>query len=274
MLPFDIHTHTIASGHGTTDTVADMAREAASRGLSTLGISDHGPATIGAASLSYFRSLTNSPRTRFGIRLLYGAEANILEGGLLDIPDDVLKGLDFCIASMHRPPRGSYKFGSEYHQIFPRAVVPSANPQNPSGAYAKENRPGTTGTVEENTADYIRAMQNPYVRILGHCDNTQFPVDYERIADAAAKYGTIVEVNNASLTPGGYHQVPGVSTRENYRALLSLCLARRIPILLSSDTHGRQGIGQAKEAESLARELSYPEELIVNLHPEEYFPAE
>ena len=54
MLTFDIHTHTIASGHGTRDTISDMAKEAAARGLSTLGISDHSPATPGAASLSYF----------------------------------------------------------------------------------------------------------------------------------------------------------------------------------------------------------------------------
>ena len=257
MLTFDIHTHTIASGHGTRDTISDMAKEAAARGLSTLGFSDHGPATPGAASLSYFRSLPKAPRTRFGIRLLYGAEANILEGGLLDIPDDVLKDLDFCIVSMHRPPRGVYT-GPGGNQSFP-------------DAWQIKNRPGTCGTVEENTMDYIRAMQNPYARILGHCDNTQFPVDYVRIADAAAENHMIVEVNNASLTPGGYHQLPGISTRENYKELLSLCQKRRIPVLLSSDTHGRQGIGCADCAERLVRELSYPEGLIVNMHPEEFF---
>ncbi|MBR1814366.1 MAG: PHP domain-containing protein [Lachnospiraceae bacterium] len=270
MLTFDIHTHTIASGHGTRDTISDMAKEAAARGLSTLGISDHSPATPGAASLSYFRSLPKAPQTRFGIRLLYGAEANILEGGLLDIPDDVLKDLDFCIVSMHRPPRGNYPRRSEEPVSLPR-IVPASDTGYPFFVWAKENRPGTCGTVEENTMDYIRAMQNPHVHILGHCDNTQFPVDYVRIADAAAENHMIVEVNNASLTPGGYHQLPGISTRENYKELLSLCQKRRIPVLISSDTHGRQGIGRADYAEQIVRELSYPEELIVNMHPEEFF---
>ena len=44
---FDIHTHTIASGHASTATITDMAKAAASRNLKLLGISDHGPATLG-----------------------------------------------------------------------------------------------------------------------------------------------------------------------------------------------------------------------------------
>ena len=37
---FDIHTHTIASGHASTATITDMAKAAASRNLKLLGISD------------------------------------------------------------------------------------------------------------------------------------------------------------------------------------------------------------------------------------------
>ena len=39
-MQFDIHTHTIASGHGTSCTIADMAKSAAANGLSLVGISD------------------------------------------------------------------------------------------------------------------------------------------------------------------------------------------------------------------------------------------
>ena len=48
----DIHTHCISSGHGSRDTVTDMAREAAGRGLKILGISDHGPKEPEAAPTS------------------------------------------------------------------------------------------------------------------------------------------------------------------------------------------------------------------------------
>ena len=49
---FDIHTHTIASGHASTATITDMAKAAVSRNLRLLGLSDHGPATLGGGSPS------------------------------------------------------------------------------------------------------------------------------------------------------------------------------------------------------------------------------
>lgn len=39
----DMHTHSIASGHGTECTITNMARAAAGKGLRLLGITDHGP---------------------------------------------------------------------------------------------------------------------------------------------------------------------------------------------------------------------------------------
>ena len=75
----DIHTHSIASGHGTTCTISDMAKAASQKGLKLLGITDHGPATLAAGTSSYFRSLIYSPRKRFEVELLYGIELNILD---------------------------------------------------------------------------------------------------------------------------------------------------------------------------------------------------
>ena len=75
----DMHTHSIASGHGTSCTISDMAKSASRKGLKLLGITDHGPATLAAGTASYFRSLTYSPRKRFNVELLYGIELNILD---------------------------------------------------------------------------------------------------------------------------------------------------------------------------------------------------
>ena len=47
----DIHTHSIASGHGTTCTISDMAKAASKKGLKLLGISDHGPGTLASGTL-------------------------------------------------------------------------------------------------------------------------------------------------------------------------------------------------------------------------------
>ena len=98
----DIHTHSIASGHGTTCTISDMAKAASRKGLKLLGITDHGPGTLAAGTSSYFRSLTYAPKKRFGIELLFGVELNILDiDGHLDLNDELLGELDYAIASMH-----------------------------------------------------------------------------------------------------------------------------------------------------------------------------
>ena len=53
----DLHTHSLSSGHGSNDTITDMAKAAAKSGIQILGISEHGPATAGSVKPSYFRSL-------------------------------------------------------------------------------------------------------------------------------------------------------------------------------------------------------------------------
>lgn len=220
----DMHTHSIASGHGTSCTISDMAKAAAQKGLKLLGITDHGPGTLAAGTASYFRSLTFSPRKRFGLELLYGVELNILDKeGHLDLDEELLSGLDYAIVSMHAQ---NYK----------------------------------SRTCEENTSAYIHAIKNPHVKILGHCDNPQFPVDYEALAKAAAQQNVIFEINEASLAPYGYRG----DTRANNREILRCCLKYRIPILLSSDSHGAEHIGDFTFASEFVHEARFPEILILN----------
>lgn len=218
----DLHTHTCASGHGTRDSITDLAREAKRRSMETLGISDHGPASAGSAGLSYFRSLFLCERNRFGVTLRYGAEANILDAqGNLDIPDDILEKLDYCIISMHRPVYVS-------------------------------------GSVAENTRAYIRAMRHPKVKIIGHCDDSRFPVDYPELVRAALSVDVLPELNNVSLLPGSYRR----DCRENAARLLQACEALSCPILLSSDSHGREHIGDMTEALMLVQERHFPMSLL------------
>ena len=159
-----------------------------------------------------------------GIRMLYGAEVSILDNhGKLDLEDEILKHLDYVIASLHRPAK----------------------------------RPGSE---EENTRSYIEAMKNPYVRIIGHCDDVKFPVDYLALVEAAMEYHVILELNDSSLRPDGYRG----DTRFNDMMLLNLCKHFHYPILLSSDSHGTGHIGNFDHAMELIRIAEFPEELILN----------
>jgi len=231
----DLHTHTIASGHGTNQTITDLARKARERRMGVLGISDHGPATPASCKEAYFNSLKQAPRYRFGVRILYGIEVNILdEQGKVDVSDKTLKGLDYAIAGIHIPTFHTRNYDDK---------------------------------VRFNTEAYIHAMENPYIKIIGHPDDARFPVDALKLAEAAAKYHVILEINDSSLSPEGYRG----NTRSNMKRLLTFCLKLRQPVLLSSDSHGSGRIGEVPYALELVKELSYPRELILNYQPAESF---
>nr|WP_294494543.1 phosphatase [uncultured Mediterraneibacter sp.] len=220
----DIHTHTIASGHGSCATITDMVKAAKARNLRMLGISDHGPATLGGGRISYFRNLKYAQRERLGIKMLYGAEANIIShGGHLDLGDDILKDLDYVIASMHQP-----------------TVKP--------------------GSVEENTEAYIRAMKNPYVSVIGHCDDANFPVDPFRLFAAAMENHVLLEINNSSLSPEGYRG----DAKYTDLILLNLSAHFDYPVLFSSDSHGTSHVGDFTYASDAAALAKVPRSLILN----------
>jgi len=223
-MEFDLHLHTIASGHATRCTITDMSKKAAERSLKLIGISDHGPASNVSARPSYFQSLANAPRRRCDIEVLYGAELNILDfEGNVDLSDDILSRLDYAIISMHLP-------------IF---------------------RPGT---VNQNTLAYIKAMDHPRVRFIGHPDDSRFPVDYEELIKAAAAKNVLLEINNNSLSPDGYRG----NSKPNLIQILELCLKYQSPLLLSSDSHGNDHIGDFQYALTLIHEIGFPEHLILN----------
>lgn len=253
MIPIDLHTHSIASGHGTTHTITNLAKAASQKGMNVLGISDHGPATPGSCKESYFRSLKTAPRNREGIQLLYGIEANILTPeGNLDISDTILADLDYVIASLHIQSFSPMEVTTDVKFSYSATSTPVTD---------------TSTSILYNTNAYINAMANPYVRILGHPDDTHFPVDTISLIQAAADYHVILEVNEASLIPEGYRG----DTRANLYALLRQCLNYRLPILLSSDSHGALGIGVTYYSERFLKELNYPKELILNYQPIETF---
>ena len=223
----DIHTHSIASGHGSLDTITDMARAAAAASLNILGISDHGPATPGSGNSSYFRNLRLADRRRFGVTLLYGVELNILnEDGDVDLDDALIGTLDYALISMHPD---TFRFGN----------------------------------AASNTQAYINAMRHPGVRFLGHPDDGRFPVDYERLLSVAKECHVFPELNNASLMPQAFRK----DGLHNSIEILAICKKLRLPILLSSDSHGTSHLGDMRYILPLLEECDFPAELVINSNP-------
>lgn len=220
----DTHTHTLASGHAY-NTIREMAQTALEKGLEGLAITEHAPEMPGSCCLYYFQNLRVIPRQRYGIPLLLGTELNIMdEHGRVDLPISTIKSLDIAVASIHPPCYG-------------------------------ENR-----GKEFNTAAYVNAMQKDYIDIIGHPDDGRFPVDYDLLAKTAKETGTLLEINNSSLSPGGYR----INTQENALEILRYCKKYGTMITLGSDAHIDIDIANTKYSSKIIEMANFPEELIAN----------
>ena len=220
----DTHAHTLASGHAY-NTIREMAKAAADKGLEAIALTDHAPDMPGSCHLFYFQNLRVVPRNQCGVKLFLGTEANILdENGSVDLPDSVLAEMDLVIASSHPPCD--------------------------KGAQTKM----------DITNAYLAAMENPHIDIIGHPDDGRFMVDYEAIVKKAKETHTLLELNNSSLRPGGFR----VNTRENDLEMLRLCKKYEVPISIGSDAHVDVDLAGFDLAMEVLKECEFPEELVVN----------
>jgi DNA polymerase (family 10) len=174
----DLHCHTTASDG--VATIEQMAEAAIERGYEFLAITDHSKSQVVANGLSAERLLKHADAIRRvgaklkGITLLAGCEVDILADGHLDYDDDVLKELDFIVASPHT-------------------------------ALKQE----TTKCTDR----LLRAIENPYVNVIGHPTGRLInareglPLDFERIFQACVKTGTALEIN------AGYPRLDLTDTR-------------------------------------------------------------
>jgi len=225
----DLHTHTLVSGHAYSS-LEENIQAAKEKGLTYLGTSEHGPKMPGSPHIFYFQNMRVIPRELKGIRLLRGVEANILDSkGTIDMTPETLKFIDYVIASMH---------------------IPTIKP----------------ASMEANTKAIIEAMKNPKVVIIGHPDDTRYPLDYEKLVKAAKKYKVMLEINNSSLNPQGFRQ----NAQKNVETMLSLCKEENIPVILGSDAHISADIGNYKYILPILDRISFPNDLIMNAYPEKF----
>lgn len=224
---FDLHTHTISSGHAFS-TLKENIERAAEKGLIALGTSDHAMSMPGTAGLIFFMNNKAIREQVMGVKILRGIEANILNyEGEIDIPQELYPRLDYIIASLHSPCIKS-------------------------------------GTSQENTAALIGAMKNPYVKMIGHPDDSRYPVDYEQLTDAARDYHIALELNNSSYSPASGRK----NAHENDVAILNLCKKKGVSIILGSDAHIYYDVGNFEACEKVLKETNFPEELIINCNME------
>ncbi len=219
---FDLHTHTTASGHAFS-TLKENIDAAGQAGLCALGISDHSAGMPGGPPESFFENMRVIPREINGIRILRGMEANIIDyAGSVD-GGSVIESLDYVIASLHPP-----------------CLCP--------------------GTEEENTQAVIGALRNPFVKIIGHPEDRRFPKNYERIAEAAAACGKVLEINDSSLRPGSSR----AAAPEDMLELIRAAQKYGTFLVMGSDAHICWDVGRMDRAQEVLERSGFPIDHILN----------
>jgi DNA polymerase (family X) len=219
----DLHCHTTTSdGKQTAEEMALAARE---NGMEYLAITDHS-ATHGfgdhvtedrlRARIDEIRALNERLD---GFELLIGTETNILPDGSPDYPDELLAELDWVIASVHT------SFG------MPR---------------------------KEMTARMVAAVEHPLVDALGHPTGRKiekrraYEVDMERVIEAAARAGTMIEIN-------------GSPDRRDLNDVHARAAAEAgVRILVNSDAHSTLEFSQLRYGIATARRAWLTAEHVAN----------
>ena len=223
----DLHCHTTLSDGR--NSLEEMAAAARARGYAYLAITDHS-ASHGfgndvsakrlAKRIEEIRAWNESaPR---GFRLLAGSEVNIGIDGSPDYPDELLAELDWVICSVHT------SFAISERQMTDRVIA---------------------------------AMEHPLVDCIGHLTGRlllrrePYAVDIERIAEAAVRTGTMMEING------------NPNRRDLNEGHAKLAAEAGVRIVCNTDAHGTETLANIKYSVATARRAWLEADQIANTRP-------
>jgi len=163
---FHIHTE-FSDGMDSVERIAYAARE---MGFSYIGVSDHSKSAYYAGGLKVddiyrqWEVIDRFNASNKDFCIFKGIESDILPDGSLDYEEEILKGFDFIIASIHS--NFNLKRDDQMKRI-------------------------------------LKALENPYTTMLGHptgrllLSRDGYDIDMRTIIDAAVEYDVIVELNSS-----------------------------------------------------------------------------
>jgi len=220
----DLHVHSNWSDGK--NTIEEMICAAIIRGLSSIAITDHSPLVLKPryTNSKYFLSQHEEidgliNKYRNQITILKGVEVDILPDGSLDLPEELLRSMDIVIASLH------------VHLDQKKSIL---------------------------TDRLIRAIENPFVDVIGHPGGRLYPMhdiadlDWERVFQAAAFHQVAMEINSHKAHP--LFDDRKVSDAINVG----------VPICLNSDAHSASMLDQSIFGINIARRAGLDKKQIIN----------
>ncbi len=148
-----------------------------------------------------------------------GIECDILSDGRLDYSDEILAGFDVVIASIH------------------------------SGLSMDEKRA---------TQRLIKAVENPYTRILGHptgrllLARPGYPIDYKKVIDACAANHVVIELN------------ANPQRLDLDWSWIEYCMEKGVKMTINPDAHSKESIHYIKYGTLMARKGGLTKDMCLN----------
>lgn len=118
------------------------------------------------------------------------------------------------------------------------------------------------GTSEQNTQAYIKAMENPFTDMMVHPGRPDFELDLERVAHMSAKLNIPVEINNSTLAKDKS------GAWGNCRHFARYMAQYKGPVILGSDAHFWDRVGDFSQALELVNEVGIFEHQVLNTSSE------
>lgn len=232
-LTADYHTHTVHS-HGT-GTMADNIEAAIAIGLKEIAITDHGLAHMayGIKDMDKYLADIDEQKKRYAgrIKVLSGIELNLTSlRGDTDMPQEIAGRFDVRIMGYHKFV--AYRGPRSYWHFY-------------AGARIMKH-----GLKERTTDAYLLAMERGGISIISH-PGYGLPVDISRLAEGCREYNVLFEINSSH---------PGLRSEDIATAYRS-----GARLVVSSDAHSPENIGNVKFAFDKIRESGIPTDTIVNI---------
>lgn len=196
------------------NSLEEMATACKNNNWEYLGICDHSQSAFYANGLKpervaeQHREIENINRKLSPFTVFKGIESDILHDGSLDYDDEILKTFDFVVASVHS---------------------------------------GLKMDVEKATGRIIKAVENPFTRILGHMtgrlllSREGYPLHTRKVIDACAQNNVCIELNaHPYRLDIDWKWIP-------------YCLEKNVLISINPDAHNVNGIYDVQYGVNVAR---------------------
>ncbi|MBE6031770.1 MAG: PHP domain-containing protein [Firmicutes bacterium] len=236
---YDIHSHTNYS-HAT-GTIEENVQAAAAKGLTLIGISEHGPGHLsyGAKreSFALMRKEVDRLRPLYPqIEIQLGVEANIINAaGDLDVGPEENDLFDYVLAGYHYGAFGSMPLAAVRGWLF--------------SLFRSHGKKG----IAANTKMIINAIERYPLKVLTH-PGAKIKINIRDVAKACAARGTLMEISN---------RYDALSVED-----IRICAEENVSFIINSDGHKPEEIGCFEKALERARLAGLDLSRIVNLTPE------